>query len=49
MSIMHNLLNELPEVVNRIFDLLELVVVRFTLLALAVLGAYALLSRHHFR
>ena len=49
MKMLYNLLNELPAVVNGIFDLLELVVVRLTLLALALIGAYALLSWHHFR
>ena len=45
---MHNLLNQLPETVNRIFDVLELLVVRATLLGLIVLGAYALLRMHGF-
>jgi hypothetical protein len=40
------LLNELPEVINRIFDILDLIVVRLTLLALAAFGAYALLKGH---
>jgi hypothetical protein len=40
------LLNELPEIINRIFYILELIVVRLTLLALAALGAYALLKGH---
>lgn len=46
MMMLHKLLNELPTVVNDIFDLLQLVVVRLTLLALALMGAYDLLSRH---
>lgn len=40
------LLNELPQVINRIFDILELIVVRLTLLALAALSAYTLLKGH---
>ena len=40
---MHTLLNELPELINRIFDILELIVVRLTLLGLAALGAYTIL------
>jgi hypothetical protein len=42
---MHNLLNELPDIINRVFDLLDLIVVRLTLLGLAGLGAYALLRK----
>ena len=45
---MQTLLNELPEVINRIFDVLDLIVVRLTLLGLIALGAYALLSGLHF-
>ncbi len=44
---MHALLNELPEAVNRIFDILELIVVRLTLLGLAALGAYTILRSVH--
>ena len=40
---MHTLLNELPDLINRIFDILELIVVRLTLLGLAALGAYTIL------
>jgi hypothetical protein len=40
------LLDELPETINRIFYILELIVVRLTLLALTALGAYALLKGH---
>ena len=43
---MHNLLNELPEIINRVFDVLDLIVVRLTLLGLIALGAYALLRKH---
>ncbi len=39
-------LSRLPEVINKIFDILELLVVRITILGLAVLGAYALLTHH---
>jgi hypothetical protein len=44
---MHNLLNDAPEVINRVFDILELIVVRLTLLVLASVGAYALLRKAH--
>ncbi len=40
-------LRALPELINAIFDVLDLLVVRATLLALVVLGAYALLKNHH--
>jgi hypothetical protein len=40
---MHTLLNKLPELINRIFDILELIVLRSTLLGVVVLGAYAIL------
>ncbi|HMD84039.1 MAG TPA: hypothetical protein VKO18_04990 [Terriglobia bacterium] len=40
---MNTLLNELPEIINRIFDILDLIVVRLTLLGLAALGAYTIL------
>jgi hypothetical protein len=42
---MHKILDEFPETVNRIFDILDLIVVRLTLLGLAALGAYAVLRR----
>lgn len=42
---MRDLLNELPEIINRIFDVLELLVVRLALLGLAALGAYALVHK----
>lgn len=45
-KVMHNLLNELPEIINRVFDVLDLIVVRFTLLGLIALGAHALLRKH---
>jgi hypothetical protein len=43
---MHELLKDLPEIINRVFDILDLVVVRLTLLGLAAFGAYALLRQH---
>lgn len=42
---MRQILQELPEIINGIFDVLELVVVRLALLGLAAIGAYALLTR----
>jgi hypothetical protein len=42
---MPKILDELPEIVNRVFDILDLVIVRLTLLGLAALGAYAVLRR----
>jgi hypothetical protein len=37
--------DELFDTINRIFDILDLIVVRLTLFGLATLGAYAILSR----
>ena len=37
-------LRQLPEVINRIFDVLDLIVVRLALLGLAAIGAYTLLK-----
>ena len=42
---MHDLLIELPEIINRGFDVLELLVLRSTLLGLVILGAYSLLHK----
>jgi hypothetical protein len=42
---MHKILTELPDAINLVFDVLDLIVVRFTLLGLAALGAYAVLRR----
>ena len=42
---MRQILKELPEIINGIFDVLDLVVVRLALLGLAAIGAYALLTR----
>ena len=43
---MHDSLNQLPEVINKVFGILELLVVRIAIFALTVLGAYALLKGH---
>ena len=40
------LLKELPEVINGIFDILDLLIFRLMLLGLAGIGAYALLHGH---
>jgi hypothetical protein len=44
----HNeaLLDQLPELINKVYVVLELLILRITLLALAALGAYSLLGRH---
>ena len=42
---MREILKELPDIINGIFDVLDLVVVRLALLGLAAIGAYALLTR----
>jgi len=39
-------LNHLPELINKVFDILDLLVVRCTLLGLAAVGAYAILKHH---
>jgi hypothetical protein len=41
---MRQILKELPDMINDIFDVLDLVVVRLALLGLAAIGAYALLT-----
>ena len=43
---MSEFLNRAPEFVNKVFDILELIVVRLLLLGLAAFGAYALLLSH---
>jgi hypothetical protein len=43
---MRDLLAGLPEIINRLFDVLDLIVVRVALLGLAAIGAYSLLSKH---
>jgi hypothetical protein len=40
------LLKDLPEIINQVFYIIELLVLRLTLLALATLGACALLKDH---
>ena len=45
-SHMPDFLTHLPDFINKVFDILELLVVRATILGLAVLGAYALFKRH---
>ena len=42
---MRALLRELPDIINGVFDVLDLLVVRLALLGLAAIGAYALLTR----
>jgi hypothetical protein len=39
----NNKLSELPDIINRVFDLLELIVVRLALLGLTALGAYTII------
>jgi hypothetical protein len=39
-------LDQLPEIINRVYDILELLVVRTAILGLAILGAYALFKHH---
>lgn len=46
---MHNLLNELPQAINHVFDVLELIVVRLTLLGLIVVGSYKFFFQDFFR
>ena len=43
---MSPLLKELPENINQIFYIAELLVLRLTLLGFAILGAYVLLKGH---
>jgi hypothetical protein len=43
---MQALLNELPAIVKGIFDILDLLLFRLTLLGLAAIGARALLFDH---
>jgi hypothetical protein len=43
---MRNVLRELPEVVNLIFNVLDLIVIRLGLLGLIVIGLWALLHKH---
>jgi hypothetical protein len=39
-------LDQLPELINKIAAIIELLIVRVTLLALAAIGAYSLLKGH---
>ncbi len=43
---MPDFLNHLPEIINKVFDILDLLVVRATILGLAALGAYAIFKHH---
>lgn len=43
---MRSLLSQTPRVINSIFDILELLIVRLGILALSVMGLWALLCRH---
>ena len=43
---MRNSLAQLPDVINLIFNILDLIVVRLALLMLTVIGAWTLLRRH---
>ena len=43
---MRNLLTQLPDLINLIFNILDLIVVRLTLLGLAAVGAWTLLRKH---
>jgi hypothetical protein len=45
-SFMHDLLSQLPDIINKVFDILDLLVVRAAILGLAALGAYALFKYH---
>jgi hypothetical protein len=45
-SYMPDFLNHLPEIINKVFDILELIVVRSAILGLAILGAYTLFKSH---
>jgi hypothetical protein len=46
MGSMHNHLTRLPHTINKLFDILDLLVYRLTLLGLAAFAAYALLTHH---
>jgi hypothetical protein len=43
---MHDRLKQLRETINLSFDLLDLIVIRLALLALAAIGVYTILQRH---
>jgi hypothetical protein len=42
---MREFLNQLPEIINKLFDILDLLAVRGVLFALIVLGALSLIKR----
>lgn len=39
-------LDQLPDLINKIFDVLDLLVVRFGLFGLAAIGVYTILKKH---
>jgi hypothetical protein len=43
---MPEFLNSLPEIINKICDIFELILVRLTLLILLAVGAYTLIRGH---
>jgi hypothetical protein len=43
---MHDFLSQLPGIINPLFDVLDLLVVRLLLLALIVIGAWTLIKHH---
>jgi hypothetical protein len=43
----NNKLSELPETINLVFNILDLIVVRLALLGLTALGAYTILRGIH--
>jgi hypothetical protein len=43
---MHAWLKDAPDVIKEIFDILDLLIFRLTLLALATIGAFAVIRRH---
>jgi hypothetical protein len=46
MAAFNAFLTELPKTINNIFDVLEVLVIRILLLALAIIGAYSLIKDH---
>jgi len=44
---MREALDRLRDIINQIFDVLEVLLVRLLLLALAAIGAYALIAGRH--
>jgi hypothetical protein len=45
-SYMDELLRRLPDLIKQIYDILDLIVVRTTVLGLALVGGYALFKQH---